>query len=179
MPATLTATRSARKASIPASNGSILQGTYTLTGAGGNDVGPFNTSITIGPPLTLTSPLPTTVTESAGLTLNWTGGNASDVVDIIGASYTTSGTGANQVTNTTEFICTTTAGQKTFTVPASILTQLPIPPPLRSPGTPNGYLEVVSGATPVNFNATLKADGSNIPSVFASFVGTGGSVVYQ
>jgi len=161
------------------STGSILQGTYTLTGAGGKDVGPFNTSISVGPPLTLISPLPTIVTESAGLTVNWQGGNASDVVYIIGASYTNNGTVDNQITNTTEFICTTTAGQQTFTVPASILTQLPIPPPAQVAGTPNGYLEVVSGAKVTNFNATLKADGSNIPSVFGSLVGAGSSVVYQ
>ena len=159
--------------------GSILQGTYTLTGAGGKDVGPFHTSISIGPPLTLISPLPTIVTESAGLTVNWQGGNASDVVYVIGASYTNSGTVGNQITATTEFFCTTTAGQQTLTVPASILTQLPIPPPAQIAGTPNGYLEVVSGTTPANFNATLKADGSNIPSVFGSLVGAGSSVVYQ
>jgi hypothetical protein len=150
-----------------------------LTGAGGKDVGPFNTSISIGPPLTLIGPLPTIVTESAGLTVNWQGGNASDVVYVIGASYTNNGTVDNQITNTTEFICTTTAGQQTFTVPASILTQLPIPPPAQVAGTPNGYLEVVSGAKVTNFNATLKADGSNIPSVFGSVIGAGGTVVYQ
>jgi len=160
--------------------GSILQGTYTLTGAGGTDVGPFNTSISIGPPLTLISPLPTIVTESAGLTVNWQGGNASDVVYIVGASYTTSGTVDNQTTNMTEFICTTSAGQQTLTVPASILTQLPITPPPQVPAvTPDGYLEVVSGTAPANFNATLKKDGSNIPSSFGSLVGTGGTVVYQ
>ena len=35
-------------------NGSILAGTYTLNGAGGTDIGPFNTSITIGPPAAMT-----------------------------------------------------------------------------------------------------------------------------
>ena len=167
--------------SIPGQpSGSILAGTYTLTGAGGTDVGPFNTSITIGPPLTLNNPLPATVTESAGLTLNWTGGNASDVVEIVGYSGTISGTGANEITNATEFICTTTAGQKTFTVPASILTQLPtISAAQVAAGTASGSLEVLSSATPVNFNATLKKDGSNIPSSFASIIGISGSALYQ
>jgi hypothetical protein len=143
-------------------------------------VGPFNTSISIGPPLSLISSLPTIVTESAGLTVNWQGGNASDVVYIVGASYTSSGTVDNRITNMTEFICTTTAGQQTITVPASILTQLPITPPPQVPAvTPDGYLEVVSGTTPANFNATLKKDGSNIPSAFGSLVGAGGTVVYQ
>jgi hypothetical protein len=151
-------------------NGTILAGTYTLTGSGGTAVGPFNTSITIGPPLVLSSPLPTTVTESAGFTLNWTGGNASDVVNIVGATSTTTGTGANRVYTETGFICTTTAGQKTYTVPPAVLTLL-VPA--------NGALDIGSGVGPVNFNATLKADGSNIPSGFSYSWGAGGTAVYQ
>jgi uncharacterized protein (TIGR03437 family) len=162
------------------SNGTILAGTYSLTGSGGTAVGPFNTSITIGPPLTLNSPLPTNVTESAGLTLNWTGGNASDVVEIIGDSGTFTGTGANQVTSITEFICSTTAGQKTFTVPASILTQLPVITQAQvTAGTATGLLEVASGPPAVSFNATLKKDGSTIPSTFSNSVGTAGLCTYQ
>jgi uncharacterized protein (TIGR03437 family) len=161
-------------------NGSILAGTYNLTGAGGTDVGPFNTSITLGPPFSLNNPLPATVTESAGLTLNWTGGNASDAVDIIGYSGSTSGTGNNQITNATEFICTTTAGQKTFTVPAAVLTLLPtITAAQVTAGTATGALDVTSSVTPATFNATLKKDGSNIPSTFSYAFVTGGSVVYQ
>jgi uncharacterized protein (TIGR03437 family) len=162
-------------------SGSILAGTYTLTGAGGTDVGPFNTSITIGPPLTLNSPLPATVTESAGLTLNWTGGNAADVVEIVGDSSTTSGTGANETTTTTGFLCTTTAGQKTFTVPASILTWLPtITAAQVAADTASGSLQVLSIATPsTSFNATLKKDGSNIPSTFSSLTSISGSALYQ
>jgi uncharacterized protein (TIGR03437 family) len=161
-------------------NGTILAGTYALNGAGGTDVGPFNTSITIGSPLTLNPPLPTTVTESAGLTLNWTGGNSSDVVEIMGASAFASGTGVSQVTDTTEFVCVTTAGQKTFTVPASILTQLPtITAAQVAANTAAGLLELVSGPPTVNFNATLKKDGSVIPSVFSSFAGIASVVVFQ
>jgi uncharacterized protein (TIGR03437 family) len=162
-------------------NGAILAGTYSLTGAGGTDVGPFSTSITIGPPLTLNSPLPTTVTESAGLTLNWTGGNAPDVVEIDGQSSTTSGTGTNEVTTTTSFVCTTTAGQKTFTVPASILTWLPtITAAQVAADTASGSLEVQSWARPAtSFNTTLTKDGSTIPSSFSSTTSISGSALYQ
>jgi uncharacterized protein (TIGR03437 family) len=162
------------------SSSSLLPGTYTVNGAGGTDVGPFNTSITIGSPLTLNPSLPTTVTESAGLTLNWTGGNSSDVVEIIGASGTFTGTGNSRIINLTEFVCSTTAGQKTFTVPASILTQLPtITAAQVAASTAEGVLEVTSGPTPVSFNATLKKDGSNIPSYFSSTVGIVSLPVYQ
>jgi uncharacterized protein (TIGR03437 family) len=164
----------------PGTSSSTLQpGTYTVTGAGGNDVGPFNTSITIGSPLTLSSPLPTTVTESAGLTLNWTGGLATDVVEIVGASGTITGTGTSQITNSTEFICNTTAGQGTFTVPPSILTQLPtVSAAQETAGTATGFLEVASGPPAVSFNPTL-TKGGTIPSTFASSIGTFGLVAYQ
>jgi uncharacterized protein (TIGR03437 family) len=163
------------------SSASLLAGTYTLTGAGGTGVGSFNTSITLGSPLTLNNPatLPTTVTESAGLTLNWTGGNASDVVEIIGDSGTITGTGASQVTNITEFVCSTTAGQKTFTVPASILTQLPtITAAQVAANTATGFLEVVSGPPAVSFNPNL-TKGGTIPSTLTSLIGIAGLALYQ
>ena len=162
-------------------NSSLMQGMYTLNGAGGNDVGAFNASITLGPPFTLNSPLPSTVTESAGLTLNWTGGNAPDVVEITGTSDITTGTGANKIDTVTEFVCTTTAGQKTFTVPASILTLLPTFTAAQvAADTASGDLGVTSIATPAtNFNATLKKDGSTIPSAFGSTTTIGGLATYQ
>ncbi|HXA48835.1 MAG TPA: hypothetical protein VNV86_00955, partial [Candidatus Acidoferrum sp.] len=73
---------------------SVPAGTYGLNGVGGADIGAFNASITIGSPLTITGGLPTSVNRNAGMTLNWTGGNSSDLVEIIGASSTTSGSGS-------------------------------------------------------------------------------------
>ncbi len=158
--------------SIPGGTSFTLPaGTYSLNGAGGKDVGSFNTSISIGSPLTITGGLPNSVTRGAGLTLNWSGGNSSDFVEIVGANSTVTGTGASAITNTVEFICTTTAGQRTFTVPPSILTQLP--------AGANGTLIVASGTTPATFNASLKAGGSIDAGVFASLVGIGSSPTYQ
>ena len=153
---------------------SLPAGGYSLNGAGGNDVGSFSTSLTLASPLTLSSPLPTTVNRSSPLTLNWTGGNASDTVEIIGTSSTTTGTGTSAVTSTSEFICITTAGQQTFTVPASILSQLPA-----TTGVNTGLLEVASGNNSATFSPTLKANGSAIPSTFGSFLGIGGTPTYQ
>jgi hypothetical protein len=153
---------------------SLPAGTYSLAGAGGNDVGTFNTSIALGSPLTVTGGLPSSVTRSNSLTINWTGGNASDLVEIVGGSSTSTGTGTNVVTTTTSFICLTTAGQKTFTVPSSILQQLPA-----TTGTNTGILEVASGTIGPNFTASLKAGGSIDAGTFSSFVGTGATVTYQ
>ena len=157
--------------SIPGQvNFTLPAGSYTLAGAGGNDVGSFSTSLTLATAITVTGGLPSTVPESSPLTINWTGGNASDMLEIVGASSTNTGTGANQVTTSTEFICVTTAGAKTFTVPSSILTQLP--------AAANGSLLVLSGNNSATFSATLKADGSTIPGTFGSFVGVGAAPAY-
>jgi uncharacterized protein (TIGR03437 family) len=153
---------------------SLPAGSYNLTGAGGNDVGSFNTSLTLGSPLTLSAPLPTNVVRSSPLTLNWTGGIASDKVEIVGAVSTSTGTGSTEVSTTTEFLCVTTAGAGTFTVPASILSQLPA-----TTGTNVGILEVASFNTSATFSATLKADGSAIPSTFGSYIGIGSEPTYQ
>ncbi|HXK07253.1 MAG TPA: hypothetical protein VMS37_32965 [Verrucomicrobiae bacterium] len=155
-------------------NFSLPAGTYNLAGAGGADVGSFNTSITLASPLTVTGGLPTTVNRSSPLTINWTGGNSSDLVEIIGSTSSTTGTGTSATTTSVTFICLTTAGQRTFTVPTSILGQL-----FATTATNPGLLEVASGNLSTSFTATLKSDGSSIPGLFGSFIGTGASVAYQ
>ncbi len=160
-------------------NGSIVAGNYALTATGGKDVDPFTVSLTLGSPLTITGGLPSTVTESAGLTLNWTGGDSSDLVLIIGYSGTITGTGTNQVTYVTEFFCTTTAGTGTFTVPAAVLTQVPkVSSSAVASGTGVGFLLVESGPTPVSFSPSLTAGGT-APSFFGAFIGTAAEAIYQ
>ena len=160
-------------------NGSLVAGTYTLAGAGGTSVGSFNTSITLGTPLTVTGGLPATVTRAQGLTINWTGGNSSDQVAIIGFSGTTSGTGASAVTTAAEFICPTTAGKGTFTVPSSVLNQLPATAASSANGA--GFLEVTSGSQPVSFSPSLStaAGGGTVASLFQALMATAGQVTYQ
>jgi hypothetical protein len=131
-------------------------------------VGPFSTSLTLGSLLTITGGLPTTVNRSAGLTLNWTGGGSTDTVEIFGSSGTSSGSA--------EFVCITTAGSGTFTVPASILNQLP------AAGTSSGYLGVFSSPTPSAtslFMAPLTAGGSITNATFLAYLGVEGSATYQ
>jgi uncharacterized protein (TIGR03437 family) len=169
--------------SIPgASNGTIVAGTYTVRGAGGTDVGAFNASVTLGAPLTITGGLPSTVNRSAGLTVNWTGGNASDLVQITGSSTSVTGSGASAVTDTTSFYCTTTAGAGTFTVPASILTQLPAVA-ASTTGASGGFLQIVSSPIPGGqngtFTAPLTAGGSIDYGVFFGLTGIGSTVAYQ
>lgn len=146
-------------------NSTLTAGEYTLTGAGGSDVGSFSTSTTLGTPVTVS--LPSTVTRSAGLTLNWTGGNPSDLVRITGYS------------GAIGFICTAAAGAGSFAVPASVLMQLPavsasaIPDP-----TGSGFLAVSSGPAPATFSPALTS-GGNISSTFSALIGTGASATYR
>jgi uncharacterized protein (TIGR03437 family) len=168
---------------VPAGVGTIVAGTYTVSGAGGKDVGKFSASLNVGAPLTITGGLPSTVTRSAGLTLNWTGGLSSDLVVISGGSSTTTGTGAGATIDSWAFTCTTTAGPGTFTVPASILTQMPAAA-LNSNGSGGGTLSIVS--TPNSaignnglFSAPLTAGGSTDYGLFFALVGTSAQVSYQ
>jgi uncharacterized protein (TIGR03437 family) len=149
---------------------SLVAGNYAVNGAGGKDIGRFSASVSMGVPLTITGGLPSAVVRSAGLPLNWTGGNASDLVEIFGSSST--GTGANQTTDTWSFICTTNAGARTFTVPSSVLTQLP------ASSANGGSLMVISGPF-ASFTAPLVAGGNIDTGTFIGLVGIGASPAYQ
>ncbi len=157
----------------------ISSGTYTLTGAGGADVGPFNASITIGQPLSITGGLPATVNRSQDLNLAWTGGTSTDVVVIAGtSSVLASGTLANGILNSTTFICTTTAGKQSFVVPSSILSALPA-----TPAGEASVLSVFSTSAPTSgngfFTAPLTAGGNTDFGLFTAGVGSFATTTYQ
>jgi len=162
-------------------NGNIVAGTYTLNGAGGTSVGPFTATVTIPTPLTVIGGLPSTVTRSAGLTINWTGGNSSDFVEIIGEAGTYSN---GVVTGGASFICITTAGPGFFTVPSSILTQLPAISAAQIANTTGiAGLDVIwgSGSTSGNglFTAPLVGGGSINNAGFSVSSLTGNEPAYQ
>ncbi len=150
---------------LPASPATLIAGTYTISAAGGADINSFNASLTVGAPINVVGSLPTTVNRGSGVTVNFTGGNPTDVVSLTGSS--SSGTAAS--TTTVSFTCTALASAGTITAPASITSQLP--------ANASGSLEIGSGAL-VSFNAPLKA-GGNIPSGFVANFGTGSAVAWQ
>jgi uncharacterized protein (TIGR03437 family) len=96
-------------------------GTFTFQGAGGKDVGPFTST------LTLTSPLLTWTNQSAaatidrtkGLLVTWTGGNPGTYVFVTGTSTST----GLQLLGGYTCLVPIDAGQ--FTVPSYILSGLP------------------------------------------------------
>ncbi|HUB80412.1 MAG TPA: hypothetical protein VMB03_16525 [Bryobacteraceae bacterium] len=158
--------------------GTLGAGAYPITAAGGTGVKGFNTSITLGPPLTITGGLPTTVVRSNGMPLAWTGGNSTDVVSIQGFSGTSTGTEPNTTTTATVFTCTTTAGTGGFTVSSQVLDLLPATGSATSGGV--GYLTVSSGPAPVPFTTSLTSSPSTtVQALYSAGVGTAGSVIYQ
>lgn len=93
-------------------------GRYTITGPGGPDVGSFSGSIEIAPDLVWTNRAAlTTVDRTQPLTITWSGGEPSTLVTIQGTSV--AGTTA------TSFQCFARNTDRQFTVPPSIVSQLP------------------------------------------------------
>lgn len=172
--------------SLPGFNANpvISAGTYTVSGAGGADIGPFTANITIGQPLTITGGLPATVNRSQDLPINWTGGASTDIVIIAGtSSVLASGTAQNGTYNSATFTCTTTGDKHTFTVPTAILQQLPATPSGAASGSAVGSLAVLTTSTPSSgnglFTAPLKAGGSTDYGLFTAGIGTLATPTYQ
>jgi uncharacterized protein (TIGR03437 family) len=92
-------------------------GPFTITGPGGKDVGAFSTTIALAPAITWTSP-PSTINRASPLTLNWTGGDSTQTVVILGGStdQTSKASGG--------FMCVAPAGAHSFTVPVNSLADL-------------------------------------------------------
>jgi uncharacterized protein (TIGR03437 family) len=156
----------------------ISAGTYTLSGAGGADIGSFSASVTVGNKLTVGN-ITDTISRNSPLTVTWTGGG-NDLVSISGVSGTTvaGSSGTNPTYDATVFICTTTASRGSFTVPSSILQQLPATPAnALTAGTGIGALTVLSTTQPTTTNGTFTAPltaGGNIDAGF--FISTVGSL---
>lgn len=110
-------------------------GQYTFTGPGGPDVGSFSGTITVAPELVWTNrESVAVVNRNTPLTVTWSGGEPSTIVTIQGVSTTVTGTTGSVVA----FTCLAKNSDRTFTVPTSILMQLPASTsigPISLPGT--------------------------------------------
>lgn len=127
MPLTKTSSSFGPGYSLQLSNGTLQSGgTYTLTGKGGTQVGPFTVSTTMPADFTVTNLSSINgITRSAPLTVNWTGSGFADVA-IVASSlvYNTSGM-AEEVT----VACYAAANLGTFSVPTAALAYLdPVAP---------------------------------------------------
>jgi uncharacterized protein (TIGR03437 family) len=95
-------------------------GTFTFTGSGGTNVGPFTVNVTFPNPLLswTNQPAAATVTRTQGLQVTWTGGSPGSYVIISGSSMSAAGANAS-------YSCLAPVGAGTFTVPSYVLLFLP------------------------------------------------------
>jgi len=103
----------------------VAAGRYTFTSSGGPDAGAFTGSLDVLPEFVVTNSPEEfkTLNRSSDLTVRWTGGDPANTVQVQGFSFPVNAVGTPGTT--VGFMCTVnnTAGQ--FTVPASVLSQLP------------------------------------------------------
>jgi uncharacterized protein (TIGR03437 family) len=146
------------KTSTLSATGTFLgPGSYTVTGKGGADVGPFSATITVPALPTLVSPTSAanlTVIRSGGMTINWKGGSGNVQIALTGATDKTFNTGASA-------LCRAPANTGTFTIPPYVLMAIPA-------GTFNQFF-VGSAESDVAFTAT----GLNVGNLHTQSVGPG------
>jgi len=139
-----------------------LGGTYTLTGSGGTQIGPFNISATLPSSFTVTNwDAITAINRANPLAISWTGAGF-DVLVITITGQTTDGS-TNTNVNVT---CAVAANLGTYTVPTAALAYLP--------ATATGFLSVTAA---VNGGGTVTAVSSSGVSFTPPLVG-GGSTNY-
>jgi len=157
---TLTEAITDGKVVLSSTGGFLNPGTFTLSGAGGTDIGQFKASINVPATPTWTGPsqaaLTAGVPRANGLTLTWTGGSANGVVSITlqSPSDPTSNNGATAN-------CLVSGAAGTFTVPPYVLGSLgnavllfleqdAIPVQLTATGLGLGELDYNGPATSLN-----------------------------
>ena len=147
---------------MPTQGTLALGGTYTISSAGGPQVGSFNKSATLPSSFTVTNwDSITALSRSSPLTINWTGSGFDQIVITIG-SLVTSGSNATNVNIT----CPIPANLGTYTVPAAAMGMLL--------ATTTGTFSVT--ARP-NDGGTLNAVSTNSQNFTPSLVG-GGTMNY-
>ena len=142
----------------------LSKGTYTVTGPGGTDVGPFTATLNIPDPLVWANIADvSTVNRANGQLVTWTSGDPAGNVYIIGYSVT----GSANTSVGAEFICIERNSAGRFTVPSSVLLSLPASSGDFTAGVGGGAL-FVEGSTAGTFKAS-GLDQATISSTSATF----------
>ncbi|MBI2687631.1 MAG: hypothetical protein HYX27_15070 [Acidobacteria bacterium] len=161
----------------------LAQGQYTMTGPGGPDIGSFTASINFPGSFTWTNEasIPAVVPRAQNLTVTWTGGGDGFVGITGSAGSQVGGTQTNPILDVAVFYCVAPASAGTFTVPSSILQQLPVVSGDVTSGA-IGLLSVLATADPTkqgSFTAPLTA-GGNVDFAFFTYInGTTKTVGYN
>jgi uncharacterized protein (TIGR03437 family) len=142
-------------ATLSSTGNYLSAGSYTATGPGGANVGPFSASLTLAQPLVWTNQASiTTVNRAAGQTVTWTGGDPAGYVQISGSSFIGSSVATAAYAY---FTCTAQTNADSFNIPSYVLLALP-PSGSESAGGISiaipGSLSVGSYSTGTPFTAT-------------------------
>jgi uncharacterized protein (TIGR03437 family) len=129
-------------AQLPAAAITGTGGTVTVSGAGGANVGSFSTTIALQNPLTWTNKAAlTSIDQTKGATVTWTGGFPNSTVEVNG--HTSALVNGNALL--VNFYCQAAASAGQIVIPASVTLALP-------PGI--GTLSVTNSTSPKTFVAT-------------------------
>jgi len=147
---------------LPAGFVTAAGGSFTFTGTGGADVGPFTLTLDYSNPFTWTNMAAiTSVTRSQGVTVTWTGGDTPGYVGVSGTSTApANANGANGVV-AAGFFCYAPVSAGQLAVPPYILLGMPA-------GTGSLTVEIVT--LPVTFNATGLDYGSGFVSYYTTIL---------
>jgi uncharacterized protein (TIGR03437 family) len=106
----------------------LTQGAYTIAGTGGPDIGAFTARVDLPGNLVWSNrdTIPDPIPRSSNLPITWTGGSTGLVTIGGGALAQTGGAQDNPIYSATLFSCTAQASAGNFTVPSSVLQQLPV-----------------------------------------------------
>jgi uncharacterized protein (TIGR03437 family) len=119
----------------------LVPGEYSLTSSGGVDVGPFTARIRASGALRWISPAdPRVIPRDRDLEFRWEGGDTSDLVQPSGLSYSI----PHDVTG--RFICSARASDRSFRVPAWVLSALPATSSTGADFMPTGSLGLVQSS---------------------------------
>jgi uncharacterized protein (TIGR03437 family) len=163
---------------LPGGGGStavIAAGAYTMAGTGGADVGAFTARLNMPAPIVWSNKASITdINRSASVTPTWTGAG-NNIVAIIGlAGKQAGGTATAPIYDTGFFVCLANGSAGSFTVPASILTQLPATTGSILDGSGLSFfgLQMVTDPSQSGtFTAPLTAGGSLDTGIFVGSVG--------
>lgn len=138
-------------------------GTYTITAPGGKDIGAFTASLTLPNPVTWSNAAQiTAINRSAGVTVTWVGGDASQTVIIAGGS-------TDQKTKKSGgFVCLAPGNAGTFTIPATVLADMP--PTGSTIGTSDSLGALMVGAASMASPQTFTAPGLTSGKIFYTFL---------
>lgn len=130
----------------------LKPGTYTFTGTGGADVGPFTASIDYPRTFQWNHDAVTSVDRSKPLVLTWTGGTPGALASANGQSSGAPGSGFSGDIGAA-FVCWADAAAGSMTIPVAVLSALP-PSYLDDRGHPQGSLYVQEGILNKQFSAS-------------------------